>query len=49
MRERHARPLERFLAELDDQNPDAFIARLARLVELMHDEDDAPPRWSSRA
>lgn len=39
MRQRHARPLELFLAELSVDQAELFIAQLARLAHLMSPDD----------
>jgi hypothetical protein len=38
MRRRHAAPLLKFLADLEDEEADRFIAQLTRLVEYLRDE-----------
>jgi DNA-binding MarR family transcriptional regulator len=39
MRNRHAAPLRRFLAELDDDEADRFIDHLTRLIARLREED----------
>jgi DNA-binding MarR family transcriptional regulator len=39
MRDRHAASLRRFLAELDDDEADRFIAQLSRLVACLREDE----------
>jgi hypothetical protein len=47
MRNRHAAPLRRFLADLDDHEADRFIDQLTTLIA--HLRDEPPPEANTAA